>query len=138
MTRYKNPAGNLYAARLAVLMAAYILFLLLAKYMVKRDLADGVLLWILAILPALPILGIFWAIGRMLVEETDEYRRVLLVRQLLIGTAVTMSAATIYGFLENFGLVGRIDVFYLTVLFFVGMGIGAAVNRLTGQSSEWC
>ena len=134
MARYKSPATRGYLIRLAVLMTAYILLLVLAKYMVKRDLAEGGLLWTLAILPALPIIGVFWAIGRLLVEETDEYLRSLLVRQLLIASAITLSVATVYGFLENFGLVGHVDAFYLTMLFFVGMGVGAAVNCLTGQS----
>ena len=138
MARYNSPATRRYPIRLAVLMTAYILLLLLAKYMVKRDLAEGALLWILAILPALPIIGVFWAIGRLLIEETDEYVRSQLVRQLLIGSAVTLSVATVYGFLENFGLVGHVDAFYLTILFFVGMGVGAAVNRLVGQSGGGC
>ena len=138
MARYKSHANNRYAIRLAVLMSAYILLLLLTKYMVKRDLAEGALMWVLAILPALPIVGVFWAIGRLLVEESDEYLRSLLVRQLLIGSAITLSVATVYGFLENFGLVGHVDAFYLTVLFFIGMGVGAAVNRLTGQRGGGC
>ena len=138
MARYKSHANNRYAIRLAVLMSAYILLLLLTKHMVKRDLAEGALMWVLAILPALPIVGVFWAIGRLLVEESDEYLRSLLVRQLLIGSAITLSVATVYGFLENFGLVGHVDAFYLTVLFFIGMGVGAAVNRLTGQRGGGC
>lgn len=136
--RYKSRANTRYAIRLAVLMTAYLLLLVLAKYMVKRDLAEGALLWVLAVLPALPIVGVFWAIGRLLVEESDEYIRSLLVRQLLIGSAITLSVATVYGFLENFGLVGHVDAFYLTVLFFIGMGVGAAVNRLSGQSGGGC
>ena len=136
--RYKSRANTRYAIRLAVLMTAYLLLLVLAKYMVKRDLAEGALLWVLAVLPALPIVGVFWTIGRLLVEESDEYIRSLLVRQLLIGSAITLSVATVYGFLENFGLVGHVDAFYLTVLFFIGMGVGAAVNRLSGQSGGGC
>ena len=138
MARYNSQANNRYVIRLAVLMAAYLVLLLFAKYMVKRDLAEGALMWVLAILPALPIVGVFWAIGRLLVEESDEYVRSLLVRQLLTGSAITLSVATVYGFLENFGLVGHVDAFYLTVLFFIGMGVGAVVNRLSGHSGAGC
>ena len=73
----------------------------------------------------------FWAIGRLLIEETDEYLRSLLVRQMLVATGLTMVVATIYGFLENYGLVGHVDAFYLTILFFAGLGVGSLVNRLT-------
>ena len=38
---------------------------------------------LLAILPALPVIGIFWAVMRYLVEEPDEFMRLLLVRQCL-------------------------------------------------------
>ena len=40
----------------------------------------------LAILPALPLIGIIWAFGRLLIEETDEYLRSLTVRQFLVAT----------------------------------------------------
>ena len=70
-------------------------------------------------------------IGRLLIEEKDEYLRSLLVRQMLVATGLTMVVATIYGFLENYGLVGHVDAFYLTILFFFGLGVGSLVNRLT-------
>jgi len=51
-----------------------------------------------------------------------------------------MSLDSIYGFLENFGLVGHIDAFYIAILWFVGLGVGALVNRLTlgASGSEGC
>ena len=61
------------------------------------------------LLPALPIIGIFAAIGRYLVEEQDEYVRMLMVRQTLWASGFALSVATIWGFLENFGLVGHVD-----------------------------
>jgi len=50
---------------------------------------------------------------------------------MLVATGLTMVVATIYGFLENYGLVGHVDAFYLTILFFAGLGVGSLVNRLT-------
>jgi hypothetical protein len=37
------------------------------------------------IVPALLIIGIFFAIGRYLIEEQDEYLRLLMVRQTLVA-----------------------------------------------------
>jgi hypothetical protein len=84
-----------------------------------------------AILPALPIIGIFFAIGRYLVEERDEYIRMLMVRQTLWASSIALSAATIWGFLENFGLVGHADGYWVSICWFFGLGIGGIVNRVT-------
>ena len=66
-------------------------------------------------LPALPIIGIFGAIGRYLVEEQDEYVRMLMVRQTLWASGFALSVATIWGFLESFDLVGHVDGYYVAI-----------------------
>ena len=85
----------------------------------------------LAILPGISVAGVFWAIGRLLVEEQDEYQRLMLVRQVLVATGFTLTIVTIYGFLENFGMVTHVDAFYVAILWFVGLAVGAAANRLS-------
>ncbi len=134
--RPANPAQRRYIWRVTGFMTVYVLLLLLAKWMVKRDLAEGALLWTLAILPALPIIGVFWAIGRLLVEESDEYLRVQLVRQCLVATAFALSIATVWGFLENFGLVGHVDAYFAAILWFAGLGIGGVANHLNRPRLE--
>lgn len=89
----------------------------------------------IAVLPALPILGIFFVLGRYLVEERDEYLRMLLVRQALIATALTLAVATVWGFLEDFGLVRHIAAYYAAVLWFGGLGLGACVNKLVDRNA---
>ena len=59
----------------------------------------------LAIAPALPIIGVFWAVMRLLVEEPDEFMRMLLVRQCLVATGFCLTIITIWEFLQNFDLV---------------------------------
>ena len=49
----------------------------------------------------------------------------LMVRQTLWATGFALSVATIWGFLENFDLVGHVDAYYVAVLWFVGLGLGA-------------
>ena len=136
----QRSAQRRYVIRIAISMAAYLVTLALAIRLVRDGTLVGPLAWALAFLPGLSVAGVFWAIGRLLIEETDEFVRMLLVRQVLIATAITLSATTIYGFLENFGLVGHIDAFYIAILWFVGLGVGALVNKLTlGTSgSEGC
>lgn len=127
----KSLAQRRYIVRTLAFTSLYISFLGIALRLIGRGSATGTYAYVLAILPALAIIGVFWAIGRLLVEETDEYQRMLLVRQSLIATAFALSIATLYGFLENFGLVPHVDSFYIAVLWFGGLGIGGLVNRLT-------
>ncbi len=82
----------------------------------------------LAVLPALPIIGVFAAMGRFLVNLRDEYQRMLLVRQMLIATALLLSLATIWGFAEDFDVLPHVPAYYAAILWFGGMGFGSCVN----------
>ncbi|MBA4355580.1 MAG: hypothetical protein C0409_12910 [Novosphingobium sp.] len=128
----KNPANRRYTIRLFVLMTAYVLFLILAKWMFKRGLAEGALAYVLALLPALPIIGVFWAVMRLLVEQTDEYLRMLMVRQCLFATGFALFVTTIREWLQNFDLIAAGDRGFGAAFFwFAGLGLGALYNRLT-------
>ena len=127
----KSPAQRRYVRRVLIAMLGYMATLFLAEYLIDQNGLTGPPAWLIALLPGLCVASVFWAIGRLLIEETDEYLRTLLVRQMLVATGLTMVVATIYGFLENYRLVGHIDAFYLTVLFFFGLGVGSLVNKLT-------
>ena len=133
-----SPAGKRYQFRLIWLSLLYCAFLIPAVYGFQHHLVAGSVAWIVAVLPALPIVGIFAAMGRYLVEEQDEYVRMLLVRQMLWAMGFTMSCATIWGFLDNFGLVGHVDGYWIVVLWYFGQGIGACVNRLTLGARAVC
>ena len=134
----QSPAVRQYNRRALWLSAFYALFLFATVYAFARDLLHGPLAYAAAILPALPIVGMFAAIGRYLIEEQDEYLRMLMVRQTLWASAFALSIATVWGFLESFGLVGHVEAFYIAVLWFGGLGLGACINRLTLGSPEAC
>jgi hypothetical protein len=127
----RTPAWKRYNWRVIWLSLAYAAFLLPAVYGFKHGLVSDGVAYVVAILPALPIIGIFVAIGRYLVEEQDEYVRMLMVRQTLWASGFALSVATIWGFLENFDLVGHVDGYYIVVVWFFGLGVGGIVNRLT-------
>ena len=126
-----SPALRSYNKRVLVLSVAYAIFLLAAVYGFKHHLVSGVIGYVVAILPAVPIVGIFAAIGRYLVEEQDEYVRMLMVRQVLWASALTLSVATVWGFLDNFGLVGHVDGYWIIILWYFGLGLGGIYNKLT-------
>ena len=127
----KSVAFRRYNWRVIWLSLLYAGALLLAVYGFKHHLLSGGLAYGVAVLPALPIIGIFAAIGRYLVEEQDEYLRMLMVRQTLWASGFALSLATIWGFLESFGLAGHVDAYYIAVAWFFGLGLGGVINRLT-------
>jgi hypothetical protein len=134
----RSPAIKRYNRRVIWLSLLYALFLFAAVYGFNHALLHGVAGYVAAILPALPIIGIFAAIGRYLVEEQDEYVRMLMVRQTLWASGFALSLATIWGFLESFELVSHIDAYYIAVLWFGGLGLGACMNKLTLGSAGRC
>jgi hypothetical protein len=127
----RTPATRRYNQRVLWLSALYGLFLVGSVYGFAHHMLSGPAAYVAAVLPALPIIGVFAAIGRYLVEEQDEYVRMLMVRQTLWASGIALSVATIWGFLESFDLVGHIDAYYIAVLWFAGLGIGACINKLT-------
>ena len=127
----RSAAWVRYNWRVVWLSLLYCGFLILAVYGFKHQLVPSAFQYPVAILPALPIIGIFIAMGRYLVDEQDEYVRMLMVRQTLWASAFSLSIATVYGFLSNFGLVGRADGYWMAVLWFFGLGLGGIYNKLT-------
>ena len=135
----RTAAWKRYNWRLIWLSLLYAAFLIVAVYGFKHRLVPEPLKYFVAVLPALPIIGIFGAIGRYLVEEQDEYVRMLMVRQTLWASAFTLSIATTWGFLDNFGLVGHAEGYWIAVLWFFGLGLGAFYNKLTlGDAGGGC
>jgi len=134
----RSQAWKNYNVRVIWLTALYGVFLIAAVYGFKHHLLSAFVAWIAAVLPALPIIGIFAAMGRYLVEESDEYVRSLIVRQSLWASGFALSVATIWGFLESFELVGHVDSYMIAVVWFFGQGVGSVVNRLTGREAAHC
>src|SRR3954471_12929511 len=138
MAGLRNQAERRYVLRVAVATAGYLGALFVAGRVRGRGEVTGPLAWVLALLPGLSVAGFFWAIGRLLIEEKDEYLRMLLVRQVLVATAFCLSLTTAWGFLENFGLVHHVDAYWVAILWFFGLGVGALVNRLTLGDAGGC
>jgi hypothetical protein len=128
---HRSPALKRYTRRVLWLSVIYVLFLFAAVYAFNHHLLHGVGAYVAAVLPALPIIGIFGTMGRYLIDEQDEYVRILTVRQTLWATGFALSVATIWGFLESFDLVGHVDAYYIAVLWFGGLGLGSCMNKLT-------
>ncbi|MBX7481765.1 hypothetical protein [Qipengyuania qiaonensis] len=134
-----TPAAKRYTRRLAVLMALYIVTLFTAVSLFRLDKVSASLAWPLAIAPAIPIIGVFWAVMRFIVEEKDEFIRLLIVRQCLFATGFCLTIMTVWEFLQNFELVPAGNGGFGAAFFwFIGLGIGAIYNKLTmGTAGTW-
>ena len=132
MAKYKSPATRRYLIRMAVLMSLYVVLIFAAGWAFRHTAIAGVPAYALAIAPALPIIGVFWAIMRLLIEEPDEFIRMLQVRQCLIANGFCLTVMTIWEFLQNYDLVppGH-GGFGAAFFWFVGLGLGAIYNRIS-------
>jgi hypothetical protein len=85
---------------------------------------------LLAVLPALPLIGVVWAFGRLIVEQTDEYQRSLTVRQVLVATGFMLAVTSVWGFLETFGQVPHLPMYWAFIIWCAGLGVGSLVNEM--------
>jgi hypothetical protein len=132
MSMYRSPALRRYIIRLLALIGVYLVTLFLAVRTFRADAVSGPAAYALAVVPALPIIGVFWAVMRFLVEEPDEFIRLLLVRQCLFATGFCLTIMTIWEFLQNFDLVAQGNGGFGAAFFwFVGLGFGGLYNKLT-------
>ena len=125
-----NAAQKRYNKRVLGLSLVYALLLIGAVMIFKRAHPAGPLAWLLAILPALPIVGVIAAMGRYLVEESDEYLRAMETRKSLIATGFMLTVTTCWGFLQSFDLLPHVDFYWATIIWFGGLGIGSCAQAL--------
>ena len=129
---YRSPAIRRYFIRLFVLVFLYLVSLFGAVLAFKAHAVSGVPAVLLAVLPALPVIGVFWAVMRYLVEEPDEFMRLLLVRQCLVATGFCLTVMTVWEFLQNFDIVPPGNGGFGAAFFwFIGLGFGGLYNKLT-------
>jgi hypothetical protein len=131
MSMAMSPIKRRYLMRISASMALYLVSLIGAKTLIEGHLVSGFATWALALMPGLAVVGMFGAIGRLIVEQTDEFIRMLLVRQNLIAVGFALSVASVWGFLEEFGLVGHVAAYWIVVLWALGSLVGALANRVT-------
>ena len=129
MAHSRSPAMRRYLKRLSAFMLTYVIFIFVAGYAFRHFAPQGVLAVGLAILPALPVIGVIWTVFRLLAEETDEYMRMLFVRQAMFATGFCLTIMTVWEFLQNYEVVSHdTHGFGTTFVWFIGLGVGALVN----------
>jgi hypothetical protein len=127
----KADALSLY--RLAPTLAIYLVFLFIAQWSFHHLHPTGLIVYVLAVLPALPLIGSLIVVGLYITEESDEFERSILVQSMLWGFGGTLAVSTIWGFLEDFANAPHISTFYVYVFFWIFMGIAQPFIRMRYQ-----
>ncbi len=126
----RGEAQRRYIKRVAVFTSLYLATFAALTFLDQLGEAPLAARFIVAAMPGIAIIGVFWAIGRLIVEEGDEFIRMLTIRQTLVASALAMSAASVWGFLESAELVAHVDAYWYAVVWFGGLFVGALANRI--------
>ena len=130
LTRDNARATHRYLLRMALVMAFYLITLFLAEHFIEDRGVTGPLAALLALLPGLSFAGVIWIFGGLIVEEQDEFYRMLYVRQGLVATGISFTLAAIWGFLETYKIVDPVAAFWWPTIWCFGLGIGAITNKI--------
>jgi hypothetical protein len=118
-----NPAVWRFTRRFIILSLLYGVLSSLSTYGLLLLHPTGIVIWLLAILPALPIGGTVLLTARYMAEEKDEFQSAVLVQSLLGGIGATLVVTTVWGFLENYAHFRRLDILMIWPLYLVFVGI---------------
>ncbi len=127
LMKSKSPATE-YTLGMAFWMTLYVAAIVFNGFYFRQHAPTGPLLYILAVLPALPIGGTIWTMLRF-IEKSDEYIRAMITRRFILATGMTLFVCTVYGFLENYADLQHFDLYYVYVGFWMCFGIVSIFTR---------
>jgi|GEM_PF-115644 hypothetical protein len=120
--RMREP-NRRYMWRFLPAMFAYVILLMAAISYAKAAEPTGVIAWLVAIAPAVPILFAIRAIFLLPVEEDDEYQRARIYSSYAWATGATLMVCTAAGFLDMFGVVPHLEMWIAFPMWAVFMGL---------------
>lgn len=112
-----------YTLRFMPAMFGYVVLLMLAVWYARQAEPTGVMGWLIAIAPALPLLLAIRAIFLLPREENDEYMRERLYRVYAWATGATLAICTVWGFLDMFDAVPHAEMWVAFPIWALCMGI---------------
>ena len=80
------------------------------------------LLYLFAVMPALPIGGTIWVFLRY-IDESDEFVSAIMSRRFIIATGATLFITTAWGFLQNYAGLWHCDLYLVYMLFWMSFGV---------------
>jgi ABC-type proline/glycine betaine transport system permease subunit len=128
--RIKSKAEKRYLKRLIWAMSAYLVVVLLTTLLVRHGHVTGWVLYVVAVLPCIPILRLIHVLALYVHEETDEFQRMLVVRSILCGGAAMLVVAAFSDFLRSYTKIGELPPFTMFMVFWVVFGLAQGVQGL--------
>ena len=126
-----NPVRRRYLIRTLVVTGIYVAGVVGAKYLISNVGVSQPLAVAVALVPGLAMAAMFYNTISMIGATTDEFMRMLAVRQQLIAAGIALAGASVWGSLEMFYLAPHVDAFYIVVLWAMGLFVGQLANRIT-------
>ena len=127
----RDQAMRRYTRRMIVASILYTAAIIAAATLLHDRSSLSAKAVVLALLPGAGVLMMIHAMARMMMELTDEFIRMLVVRQALVATATTLSVTSVWGLLELYTDVPQVPIFWVFPLWCAGLGVGALFNRAT-------
>jgi uncharacterized YccA/Bax inhibitor family protein len=126
----KNLARQRYRLRALAALSLYTVFLVADLWTFRHHHPAVVCAWLLAILPALPIIAVLAAFGLYLVELKDEFQRMIKVQSMLWSIGATLAVTTVWGFLESFVQAPHLESIWIYPIFCFFMAISVQLVKL--------
>lgn len=126
-----TPAQRAHTRRVLWLLLIYAIVLPPLVWLRATHHVSNLLSLAMAIIAALPVLGIFASWGRYLSDERDEYHQALTLRRIAIATNATMGAAVVWGFLQAFGVMPLIETYWVAFVWVVMQGVSGCAAMLS-------
>jgi hypothetical protein len=130
---YHSPARGRFNRRALLCGLAYIALLLVAVALKQHLQPPASAIWLIALLPVVPIGLLALTAKRYLADETDEYLRDSFITMTLIGTGVLILVAACWGFLANFGVLKPADSTLALAIWALGAVLGDFYCRWKGR-----
>ena len=110
-SKFSNSVNRRFHRRSLVVMVLYVLSLAVMSLAIDHLHPKGMALYLLALLPALPIVAAIVIIALYLSEQKDEFVRTLQIESMLWGVGATLTVTTIWGALEKFAHIRPMSLF---------------------------
>lgn len=128
----KSPAYKAYLKRFIPASLLYVVAIAVATMLIPDDAPLSLSVALIALLPGLAVIGMIWAMGRLLIELDDEYLRMLEVQKALFATGLTLAVCSVWGIIELYSTAPRVPLFMVFPLWCVGLAIASLWQKVRG------
>jgi hypothetical protein len=126
-------AAKALALGMVFTMSGFALMMVGTSIFLDRHHPHGVELYVLAALPLIPILSVMAMVGIYLQKETDEFKRLVMVRSLLVAIAVSLAMNFFAGMLRGVGAIQTWPPFAEFVIFWFVFGAIQTVQVIANR-----